>query len=206
MWSNVMNGGRLTDTVDYIQWDSLGIVSRKSAGILNLDFIHTSFVSYLTIVKLIYLSQHWPLKTIYLSALEMVNLEINGRLSLNNVTYLIKYQQQITNVRAGIISPDLSLCAGNLAHTKGKAMGSARMGTQQSQRTINFAKVPCFFLFFALFCYCHCAFKTSICKWPLFWLANFMEVIWATITYWNLNSYWYVNLDVHIIWSCCFIW
>ncbi|XP_048030659.1 LOW QUALITY PROTEIN: myosin-IIIa [Megalobrama amblycephala] len=29
---------------------------------------------------------------------------------------------------------------GNLAHTKGKAMGSARMGTQQSQRTINFAK------------------------------------------------------------------
>uniref|UniRef100_A0A8C1YG99 non-specific serine/threonine protein kinase n=1 Tax=Cyprinus carpio TaxID=7962 RepID=A0A8C1YG99_CYPCA len=29
---------------------------------------------------------------------------------------------------------------GNLAHTKGKAAGSARMGTQQSQRTINFAK------------------------------------------------------------------
>ncbi|KAK9953574.1 hypothetical protein ABG768_017558 [Culter alburnus] len=29
---------------------------------------------------------------------------------------------------------------GNLAHTKGKAMGSARMGTQHSQRTINFAK------------------------------------------------------------------
>uniref|UniRef100_A0A672JZ14 non-specific serine/threonine protein kinase n=1 Tax=Sinocyclocheilus grahami TaxID=75366 RepID=A0A672JZ14_SINGR len=33
---------------------------------------------------------------------------------------------------------------GNLAHTKGKAAGSARMGTQQSQRTINFAKVRCF--------------------------------------------------------------
>ncbi|KTG05783.1 hypothetical protein cypCar_00007412 [Cyprinus carpio] len=29
---------------------------------------------------------------------------------------------------------------GNLAHTKGKAAGSARIGTQQSQRTINFAK------------------------------------------------------------------
>ncbi|XP_067291674.1 myosin-IIIa [Pseudorasbora parva] len=29
---------------------------------------------------------------------------------------------------------------GNLAHTKGKAAGSAHMGTQQSQRTINFAK------------------------------------------------------------------
>ncbi|XP_043081650.1 myosin-IIIa isoform X2 [Puntigrus tetrazona] len=29
---------------------------------------------------------------------------------------------------------------GNLAHTKGKAASSARMGTQQSQRTINFAK------------------------------------------------------------------
>ncbi|XP_059380323.1 myosin-IIIa isoform X1 [Carassius carassius] len=30
---------------------------------------------------------------------------------------------------------------GNLAHTKGKAAGSAHMGTQQSQRTINFAKL-----------------------------------------------------------------
>lgn len=49
------------------------------------------------------------------------------------------------------ISPDLSLCAGNLAHTKGKVAGSARMGTQQSQRTINFAKVPHFDLFSSLY-------------------------------------------------------
>uniref|UniRef100_A0A8C2EWD7 non-specific serine/threonine protein kinase n=1 Tax=Cyprinus carpio TaxID=7962 RepID=A0A8C2EWD7_CYPCA len=40
---------------------------------------------------------------------------------------------------------------GNLAHTKGKAAGSARMGTQQSQRTINFAKVPHFDLFSSLY-------------------------------------------------------
>uniref|UniRef100_A0A8C1K572 non-specific serine/threonine protein kinase n=1 Tax=Cyprinus carpio TaxID=7962 RepID=A0A8C1K572_CYPCA len=33
---------------------------------------------------------------------------------------------------------------GNLAHTKGKAASSARMGTQQSQSTINFDKVRCF--------------------------------------------------------------
>ncbi|XP_056105837.1 myosin-IIIa isoform X3 [Rhinichthys klamathensis goyatoka] len=36
---------------------------------------------------------------------------------------------------------------GNLAHTKGKAAGSARMGTQQSQRTINFAKLEGLMLF-----------------------------------------------------------
>ncbi|XP_067234001.1 myosin-IIIa isoform X1 [Chanodichthys erythropterus] len=36
---------------------------------------------------------------------------------------------------------------GNLAHTKGKAMGSARMGTQHSQRTINFAKLEGLMLF-----------------------------------------------------------
>ncbi|XP_039522396.1 myosin-IIIa [Pimephales promelas] len=36
---------------------------------------------------------------------------------------------------------------GNLAHTKGKATGSARMGTQQSQRTINFAKLEGLMLF-----------------------------------------------------------
>uniref|UniRef100_A0A671RKA5 non-specific serine/threonine protein kinase n=1 Tax=Sinocyclocheilus anshuiensis TaxID=1608454 RepID=A0A671RKA5_9TELE len=40
---------------------------------------------------------------------------------------------------------------GNLAHTKGKAAGSARMGTQQSQRTINFAKVRCFAHFSSLY-------------------------------------------------------
>ncbi|XP_077100295.1 myosin-IIIa isoform X2 [Siphateles boraxobius] len=36
---------------------------------------------------------------------------------------------------------------GNLAHTKGKAAGSARMGTQLSQRTINFAKLEGLMLF-----------------------------------------------------------
>uniref|UniRef100_A0A672NH23 non-specific serine/threonine protein kinase n=1 Tax=Sinocyclocheilus grahami TaxID=75366 RepID=A0A672NH23_SINGR len=40
---------------------------------------------------------------------------------------------------------------GNLAHTKGKAAGSACMGTQQSQGTINFAKVPHFDLFSSLY-------------------------------------------------------
>ncbi len=50
MWSDVMNGGRLSDTVDTVLWDSLRIVSRKSAGISNLGFIHKAFVNYLTIV------------------------------------------------------------------------------------------------------------------------------------------------------------
>lgn len=50
-----------------------------------IGFIQKSFVSYLTIVKLIYLSHHWPLKTIYLSALEMVDLAIKDRLSSKNI-------------------------------------------------------------------------------------------------------------------------
>lgn len=82
----------------------------------------------------------------------MVNLAINGGVSSKNMlSYLMKYQQQISDVFGYRSESDLSLCVGNLAHTKGKAAGSARMGTQQSQRTINFAKVPHFDLFSSLY-------------------------------------------------------